>query len=381
MAIIRLGALRFAGLNSDVGSLPIDVNLDGAIFDATDTTQKYVSDGTQWTEFVSGTGEANTGANVGVGTGTIFRDKIGVALNFKSLIGGDNITVTDNADDITITSTGTSPLTTKGDLYGFNTVDDRIPVGTDGQVLSANSANPIGVEWIDDVTKTFQPAYQFAVSGPGEDVVVGLVANEWRVPLTFTDLAEASAYVDVAPVGSDMIIVLQKNSGTNATITIPAGSKSGSTTIFSSTTYSTVDEINVDITQVGSTTPGQNLKVSIIDGVQSTTKSMQFAVTNTGVDIATGLQSDVWRTPTTISTIIFITAYVEVAPVGSAISLEVKKDGVTEATLTIDAGAKTSTSGAITSGVLEFTNEVTVDVTQVGSTTAGQNLKVSIVGS
>ncbi len=147
MAIIRLGALRFAGLNSDVGSLPIDVTLDGAIFDATDTTQKYVSDGTQWTEFVSGTGEDNTGANVGVGTGTLFRDKIGVTLNFKSLIGGDNITVTDNADDVTITSTGTSPLTTKGDLYGFNTGDDRIPVGVDDQLLTVDSTQPLGVKW------------------------------------------------------------------------------------------------------------------------------------------------------------------------------------------------------------------------------------------
>ncbi len=127
--------------------------------------------------------------------------------------------------------------------------------------------------------------------------------------------------------------------------------------------------------------PGQNLKISIIDGVQSATKAMQFAVSFADADIATGLQSDVWRTPTTISTIIFITAYVQVAPVGSAIILEVKKDGVTEATLTIAAGSKTSTSSSLTSGVLEFTNEVTVDVTQVGSTTPGQNLKVSIVGS
>ncbi len=43
-----------------------------------------------------------TGANVGAGTGLSFRDKVGDVLNFKSLIGGTNVTVTDNADDITI---------------------------------------------------------------------------------------------------------------------------------------------------------------------------------------------------------------------------------------------------------------------------------------
>ncbi len=42
---------------------------------------------------------------------------------------------------------GGSPLTTKGDIYGFSTVNARIPVGTDGQVLQADSAQALGVKW------------------------------------------------------------------------------------------------------------------------------------------------------------------------------------------------------------------------------------------
>ena len=42
---------------------------------------------------------------------------------------------------------GGSPLTTKGDLYGFSTVDARIPVGTDGKVLTADSTATKGVSW------------------------------------------------------------------------------------------------------------------------------------------------------------------------------------------------------------------------------------------
>jgi hypothetical protein len=41
-----------------------------------------------------------------------------------------------------------SPLTTKGDIYTFSTVDARLPVGTNGKVLSANSAMSTGLEWI-----------------------------------------------------------------------------------------------------------------------------------------------------------------------------------------------------------------------------------------
>lgn len=44
-------------------------------------------------------------------------------------------------------SGSSSPLTTKGDLYGFSTVDARIPIGTDGQVLTADSAQALGLKW------------------------------------------------------------------------------------------------------------------------------------------------------------------------------------------------------------------------------------------
>jgi len=41
----------------------------------------------------------------------------------------------------------TSPLTTKGDLYGFSTLDARIPIGTNNQVLTADSAQALGLKW------------------------------------------------------------------------------------------------------------------------------------------------------------------------------------------------------------------------------------------
>ena len=40
-----------------------------------------------------------------------------------------------------------SPLTTKGDLYGFSTLDARIPIGANNTVLTADSAQSLGLKW------------------------------------------------------------------------------------------------------------------------------------------------------------------------------------------------------------------------------------------
>jgi hypothetical protein len=42
---------------------------------------------------------------------------------------------------------GSNPLTTKGDLFGFSSVAARIPVGTNGDVLTADSTQTLGLKW------------------------------------------------------------------------------------------------------------------------------------------------------------------------------------------------------------------------------------------
>jgi hypothetical protein len=40
-----------------------------------------------------------------------------------------------------------SPLTTKGDILGFSSTDARLPVGSDGQFLVADSTQTLGIKW------------------------------------------------------------------------------------------------------------------------------------------------------------------------------------------------------------------------------------------
>lgn len=47
----------------------------------------------------------------------------------------------------TVGGAGSSPLTTKGDVYVYGSDDDRLPVGTNGHVLTADSAQALGVKW------------------------------------------------------------------------------------------------------------------------------------------------------------------------------------------------------------------------------------------
>ena len=45
------------------------------------------------------------------------------------------------------TTADQTPLTTKGDLFGFDTADARIPVGTNGHILTADSTQALGLKW------------------------------------------------------------------------------------------------------------------------------------------------------------------------------------------------------------------------------------------
>jgi hypothetical protein len=57
------------------------------------------------------------------------------------------------------------PLTTKGDIYGYDTQADRIPVGANGYVLTADSTQALGVKWNPALTNPMTTVGDIIVGG------------------------------------------------------------------------------------------------------------------------------------------------------------------------------------------------------------------------
>jgi hypothetical protein len=114
-------------------------------------------------------------------------------------------------------------------------------------------------------------------------------------------------------------------------------------------------------------------------------ESIGIACSDETTDLTTGTAKVTFRMPFAM-TVTDVRANVNTAPTGATITVDINEDGTTilGTKLTIDATEKTSTTAATPHGfsdtALADDAEITIDIDQIGSATAGKGLKVWLIG-
>jgi hypothetical protein len=109
-----------------VTDLPADFEVFGQ---AVDTRLKALQPGTTLGDLAYSSATANTNTRLPIGTS------------------GQVLAVSGGGVPAWTTTADVTPLTTKGDLFTFTTVDARIGVGANGTILTADSAEATGLKW------------------------------------------------------------------------------------------------------------------------------------------------------------------------------------------------------------------------------------------
>lgn len=151
--------------------------------------------------------------------------------SFQYLSLGTNLSITGTTLNAT-GSGGASPLTTKGDLHTFSTVDARLGVGANGQVLTADSTQATGLKWatVSGTGDVVGPAGALADSLVSFDGVTGKLIKDNLITISggtidmqggditnFTLLSSpGSGQIDVSDVLTDQLR-LRSNGGSFAT--------------------------------------------------------------------------------------------------------------------------------------------------------------------
>ena len=163
-------------VNGQVGIVVLDID-DVAPTQTGNAGKVLKTDGTNATWQNESAGSAAWGSI----TGTLSsQTDLDTALTGKqaTLVSGTNIKTINGASVLGSGDIDTSPLTTKGDIHAFSTVDARLPVGTNGQVLVADSSEATGLKWATpagggDVTKVGTPANNQMAVWTGDGTLEG----------------------------------------------------------------------------------------------------------------------------------------------------------------------------------------------------------------
>ena len=187
------------------------------------------------------------------------------------------------------TTADQTPLTTKGDLFGFDTADARIPIGTNGYVLTADSTQSLGLKW----------AAPSAAGGKVLQVVSTELATTFSVAnsTSFSDVTGLSLSITPSSASSKILIIynlaLFNQVGTNLgfmrllrnSTAISQGTASGSRTVATGGTdtinaYAPFPAVSGNYLDSPATTSATTYKITIGSGNTSGTLYVNRSATD-----------------------------------------------------------------------------------------------------
>jgi hypothetical protein len=120
-------------------------------------------------------------------------------------------------------SAGGAALTTKGDILGYDTAANRIPVGSDGQFLSADSTQTLGVKW---ATRSITVGWMMGTGATGTNVGKRLVAPRAG------QITGGRIVIDASDGSADLTFDIKQNGTTifSSARTITHGASAGAVT-------------------------------------------------------------------------------------------------------------------------------------------------------
>ena len=107
-----------------------------------------------------------------------------------------------------VPTTANSPLTAKGDLFGYSTTQARVPVGNDGETIVADSSTSTGLRWQGSMAA-------------GKNLLINGAMQIWQRGTSFTSNSSATNYTADRWVGQSNAATTFSRQATGDTTNLP----------------------------------------------------------------------------------------------------------------------------------------------------------------